>query len=276
MPLYMLDLQPRDVLWRLAVKNASNALMICRLQANFTVHNIIDFLLTNGIPFHTLQPSQTVLRTPNIPRPSLLPLVRPDKFIFGNRDYLSYREHCHAILNHPRGRAALMHGGFMWRISFRSVLWEAVFGGPSGWSTDIDEMIVVRDSTNTEYIDDKLSTAEKDALCGTYHYLTGKSLYSTYRLRPNLMLGDQRRFAIKSWYMPPNIFEKSMLNLGRWSSHTESLFNLLDRTFIDQHHNTTLSRQPLSRAQWNDRARSSLAIKKARQRVELEAAKILA
>jgi hypothetical protein len=177
--LYMLDLQPKDALWRLAVKNASDALMICRLDRRFTVHDIVDFLLTNGIPFHTLQPSQTVSRTPNLPRPCLSQLVRPDNYVFDKRDYLAYREHCHTILNHPRGRAALMHGHFMWRIAFRSVLWESVYSGPSGWSTDIDEMIVVRDpSTGTEFIDDKLSAAEQEALCGTYRCFMGMSSHS--------------------------------------------------------------------------------------------------
>jgi len=72
-----------------------------------------------------------------------------------------------------------MHGHFMWRIAFRSVMRESVLSGPSGWSTDIDEMIVVQDpSTNTEFVDDKLSTAEQDALCGTYRCLTGEFLFS--------------------------------------------------------------------------------------------------
>jgi hypothetical protein len=68
-----------------------------------------------------------------------------------------------------------MHGHFMWRIAFRSVMREAVYNGPSGWSTDMDEMVVVRDpSTGRKFIDDKLSTVEQLALSGTYHCLTGE------------------------------------------------------------------------------------------------------
>ena len=74
----------------------------------------------------------------------------------------------------PRGRAALMHGHFMWRIALRPVRWEAVYNGPSGWSPNPDEILVVKDpATNTEYIDDKLSLEEQEALCGTY-YSTGQ------------------------------------------------------------------------------------------------------
>lgn len=176
--LYMLELGSAAIApWKVAVKSASDALVICRLDPTFNEYHIIDFLLTNGIPFHTLQSSGTILRTPDIPRPCLTPL-RSDEYTFGSQDYLAYREHCHTILNHPRGRAALMHGHFMWRIAFRSVLWEAVYRGLSGWSADIDEMVVVRDPyTNMEYIDDSLSTEEQEALCGTYHCLTGESYY---------------------------------------------------------------------------------------------------
>jgi len=172
---YMLELGPKATApWRLAVKSASDALMICRLDLAFNEYDIVDFLLTNGIAFHTLQPLETLLQTPDIPR-NLTPHTRENGYTFSTCDYLAYREHCHTILNHPRGRAALMHGHFMWRIAFRSVMREAVYNGPSGWSTDTDEMVVVRDpSTGRKFIDDKLSTVEQLALSGTYHCLTGE------------------------------------------------------------------------------------------------------
>lgn len=88
-------------LWKVAVKSASDALVICRLDSTFNEYHIVDFLLTNGIPFHTLQSSETILRTPDIPRPCLTPLARSDEYVFGSQDYLAYREHCHTILNHP-------------------------------------------------------------------------------------------------------------------------------------------------------------------------------
>ena len=172
--LYMLDLPNSNVPWKLAVKTALDALVICRLDQNLDEHGIVEFLLTNGIPFHTLRPSRMVLRTPNVSRPCLLPLRRPKDYKFESRDYLAYQERCHTILNNPRGRAALMAGHFMWRLALRSVRWETVHNGPSGWSPHLGEMLVVNDpSTNTEFIDDQLSPDEQDALCGTYHCATG-------------------------------------------------------------------------------------------------------
>ena len=172
--LYMLDLGPQSVApWKVAVKCALDALLICRLDPVFNEYDIVDFLLTNGIPFHTLQPSLNALETAPVQRPSLAPLRRPHEYRFESRDYLAYRERCHSILSHPRGRAALMHGHFMWRLALRSVRWEAVYNGPSGWSPNSDEMLVVRDRDGTEYFDDRLTMDEQDALCGTYHCLTG-------------------------------------------------------------------------------------------------------
>lgn len=174
--IYMLDLGSQSTApWKIAVKSALDALVVCRIDPTFNEYNIVEFLLTNGIPFHTLQSSDTVDRTPDVHRPGLLPYRRPHEYKFESRDYLAYRQRCHSILSHPRGRAALMHGHFMWRLALRSVRFEAVFKGPSGWSPNPDEMITIRDpSTGTEYVDDKLSVDEQEALCGTYHCLTSK------------------------------------------------------------------------------------------------------
>ena len=171
---YMLDLGTKSTApWKLAMKSALDALVVCRLDPAFNEYNIVDFLLTNGIPFHTLQPSSSVSRALQVQCASLSPYRRPHNYDFGSRDYLAYRQRCHSILSHPRGRAALMHGHFMWRIALCSVRWEAVYNGPSGWSQNPDEILVVQDpSTGIEYLNDKLSLDEQDALCGTYHCLS--------------------------------------------------------------------------------------------------------
>ena len=53
--IYMLDLGSKSVApWKLAMRTALDALLVCRLDHNFNEYNIVEFLLTNGIPFHTL------------------------------------------------------------------------------------------------------------------------------------------------------------------------------------------------------------------------------
>jgi hypothetical protein len=80
-----------------------------------------------------------------------------------------------------------MHGGLMWRLAVPVVPWEDVYRGPSGWSLNPDEMIVVKDPVlQRELLDDRLTIAEQEALCGTYLCPTGKFIsqanYSTHHL----------------------------------------------------------------------------------------------
>ena len=83
--------------------------------------------------------------------------------------------------------------------------------------------------------------------------------------------------------MPPKISERSNQEVGRWSTHAESVFNLLDKTFSDSGTGMAvsgsvppISRGPHSHSKWENYARSSLDIKKARLRMEEVAAKLLA
>jgi hypothetical protein len=91
----------------------------------------------------------------------------------------------------------------------------------------------------------------------------------------NFLLGKGKAVAITSWYMPPFLYKNSALNLGRWSTLTEmSLFAVLDGTFTDKTKNSSSTIKPLSRTTWNERARSSMNIKKARGRLEIAASKL--
>jgi len=62
----------------------------------------------------------------------------------------------------------------MWRLAVSVVPWEAVLKGPSGWSTDSADTIVVNDPvTRMELLDDRLTEAEAEVLCGSYKCATG-------------------------------------------------------------------------------------------------------
>ena len=57
----------------------------------------------------------------------------------------------------------------MWWLAVSVVPWEMVFKGPSGWSPNNAEIIVVKHpETGMELFDDRLTEAEKELLCGTY------------------------------------------------------------------------------------------------------------
>ena len=177
--LYMLDLKEQRLApWYLALKHARDVAVVCRLPPEKDEYDIVEFLLQNGIPFHTLAVSNTLARSPISLNRTPNPPLRPAKYVFDGRDYLIYREQCSQLLKHPRGRAALMHGCHLWWLSVSVVPWKLVYNGPTGWSSDPREMIVVTDhSSGMELIDDRLTEAEDRVLCGTYHCSTGELFY---------------------------------------------------------------------------------------------------
>ena len=176
--LYMLDLkEDRSASWYLALTHAWDVAVVCRLPPEKDEYDIVEFLLQNGVPFHTLAPTATLPRSPISLNRIHKPPVRPANYVFDGRDYLIYREQCNQLLKHPRGRAALMHGCHPWRLSVSVVPWEYVYNGPTGWSTDPAETIVVLDPlTGMELLDDRLTDEEDRILCGTYHRFTGRLL----------------------------------------------------------------------------------------------------
>jgi hypothetical protein len=117
-PLFLLDLKEQQrAPWYLALKHGADVAVVCRLEKKWTEYDIAEFLLQTGIPFHTLISSSSVSRTPIVPHPSLVSPYRTKAHEFVIDDYCSYHARCASILQHPHGRAALMHGGLMWRLA---------------------------------------------------------------------------------------------------------------------------------------------------------------
>ena len=176
--LFMFDFKERStVKWKLTVKTASHALLVCRLDPQLDESDLAYYLLQNGIPFHTLQLSTTLSRSPISRHPPLVIPRRPADYVFTSRDYEAFRQQCHAILRQPRGRAALLRGYYPWRLAINEISFSSVISGPSGWSTEPKEMLVVRlPETGEEFIDDILTDVELKFLAGTYNAST--STYS--------------------------------------------------------------------------------------------------
>lgn len=162
--------------WNLTMTTAAHALMVCRLDTKWDILDIARFLLGNGIPFQTLQRSDTVQRAPLSSTKPLKHPVRPFEYVFMAEDYKSYRNRCEEMLRTPRGRAALMLGGHPWRIAVTTVSLDDVLCGPSGWYTDSSKMLVATDPrTGEEYIDDQFTEDEIESLCGMNFSVTGNA-----------------------------------------------------------------------------------------------------
>ena len=172
--LFMFDFKDRSTVeWKLTVKTASHALLVCRLDPQFDESDLAYYLLQNGIPFHTLQLSTTLSRSPISRHPPLVIPFRPADYVFTWRDYEAFRQQCHVIFKQPRGRAALLRGYYPWRLAINDISFSSVISGPSGWSTEPNEMLVVKlPETGEEFIDDNLTDIELMLLTGTYNAST--------------------------------------------------------------------------------------------------------
>ncbi len=151
--------------WKLATTAARHALTVCRLDPSMREDEIARFLVNRGIPFRTLQKSDTLRRGPHFLDPPLK-IVHPTRtadYVFTFVDYRAYMQHCAALLCHPRARAALMKGGYIWRVSVPILSVQKVIDGPSGWSSNRDEMFVASSAEMGEFIDDELTDSEIEA-----------------------------------------------------------------------------------------------------------------
>ncbi|KAF8057991.1 hypothetical protein FPV67DRAFT_1676758 [Lyophyllum atratum] len=236
---YMFDLgQTATTKWHLAVQNARDALVICRLPDDSTEIEIAQYLLRYGIYFHTLQSAKTILRAKKRPFPPCVLPTRPKDYTFGNKDYDAYVLQRDAIFSQPSSRAALMRGGFVWRLTVPNVSFGAVLDGPSGWNEAPDTMFTAKDiKTGELFVDDQLTGIELDLICGAYVC--------------DMASGSQP--AIKSWYPLVSTFDKCGENYGRWTVYREEGFrrrtkeiNCIDPSVAEA------SRGPLNFKKWRD------------------------
>ncbi|EDQ98747.1 uncharacterized protein LACBIDRAFT_296772 [Laccaria bicolor S238N-H82] len=111
--LYVLLFDKVTVRWRLAVTTASDALLVCRLDAQFLDVDIARFLALRGIPFRTLLTELLMPRSILYPDVELFLPQHPAGYHFTKLDYEAYLQCRSRILRRPRVRAAILHGGFL-------------------------------------------------------------------------------------------------------------------------------------------------------------------
>lgn len=167
-------------IWKLAVRDAATAVMCLRQDWGPDIMKIAQKLLDKGIAFKTLQPmGVTPDRLPLLNKPQAYTLGlarRPFKPL--NADYIIYEQHRHAFMKQPRARAALLHGGLIWRLALHSVGFDVLPSILEGVSQEAVPFGLKFTIGNQTYFDDDLSKEEIDFMCGTYHLPTGKPLVS--------------------------------------------------------------------------------------------------
>jgi hypothetical protein len=92
-------------------------------------------------------------------------------------DYIAYEQYCHEFMNEACARAALLHGGILWRLALHSLGFDSLPSALIGLSWDavpFRQMLTINDVT---HFDDDLSEEEVDFICGTYYVYTSKFPY---------------------------------------------------------------------------------------------------
>ncbi|KAF9440783.1 hypothetical protein P691DRAFT_767257 [Macrolepiota fuliginosa MF-IS2] len=113
--------------------------------------------------------------------------------------------------------AALLHGGFLWRIAVEYVSLSEAVQGPWGIYNNNRYMFTVKDADGVEYVDDNLTVNEMDILCGVYLTFTG--------------IHDQ---TVKlSWYPLAYIFDGSGEDVGHWTDHNKMLWEKWNKSILN-------------------------------------------
>ena len=163
--------------WRLVVREAATAVQTFRwLSCADSIHDIARYFFERGIPFSTR--AVTAIRTENSNlgadsnEPESLGL-RSQYHIFSGADYIAYEEKRNALLRSPKGRAAFLRGGIVWRLAMEvSQSPIDVLSGPSDSALQSGHSFT---DTNCTYWDDHLTVKELDLICGVYQVYTGMS-----------------------------------------------------------------------------------------------------
>ncbi|KZT36458.1 hypothetical protein SISSUDRAFT_1130375 [Sistotremastrum suecicum HHB10207 ss-3] len=222
---YPNDKTPYD----LVVFKATDAVFVYR-RHHKSVFSAVMGLLEHGIPFATvigkgMAPPREPLPTTSAPfyvleNHSEAMQLRTEDVKFVPEDYENYKAHCARLLSRPGGRAALSHGGLIWRIAKQYIGAESVLNGPSTDATVYGlcwGFHVKSSSYEGQVFDDLLTFDVASALCGvvncfSYKISTGPCLIKrSYFPPPN------------TWYMGRN-----RLNVGHWTEGNEAWFQKLD------------------------------------------------
>ncbi|PPR00608.1 hypothetical protein CVT24_005490 [Panaeolus cyanescens] len=234
--------------WMLAVRTATHALIVCRLPDDMTILEVATYLVEHGIPFHTLQKAATLTRKRSVPRSTRLLPYRTKDHVFTGEDYEVYMTAVENALGEKRqARAALMSGGFVWRMAKTMCNSDVVLEGPSGLSDNADDNLIVKDvETGEVYIDDGITTLEEELLCGVMECFTGNGNQTSRR----------------SFYPLPKTFTGSGMDYGRWTVILEDVFKAVREATISG------ERKPKSMGEWRDGTRGAGEFRRAMARIE--------
>ena len=216
--------------WALVVADPATALQCARSEWGPEKFDIARELLGRGIRFNTMEPlnvnprnlRKRLRRCPGLGYRQVG--YKPDLL-----DYKSYEELRDRFLRQPFGRAALLEGGIVWRLSLEALGIAPALDGPATDAIAYGIHTAAVDSSGRTFTlyDDALSEEETDLICGVYKIYTGICLTIVLFLLTDpffLVQGRGTQTMDGSWWPKPRIFEKSGLFWGYWTPKCEAWF----------------------------------------------------
>ncbi|KAJ3551224.1 hypothetical protein NM688_g4826 [Phlebia brevispora] len=207
---YLIDVHnPNDVRWQVVAHTAVDILHLLRDIINTHIDTHISRVLlaralcSNGIPFHTVLPMSSA--STMSPPPVNLDIC-PFNYNSTVEEYYVYEARRNSILQGPRGRAALLKGGIIWRLAMETLNPDFVLSGPGG--DRAHEFII--NQASSYMVDDDLSVDELDIISGVYKVLN----------HPTGALNVSHR----SWWPKFSAWQGSVQDNGHWSIKNEIWF----------------------------------------------------
>jgi hypothetical protein len=172
---YLLTGLGDDLQWIIILEDPT-AVLECLRQADNSITALAGFLFLNSMSFATCLPRTCFPPNPNHPSQPLITLGwRASSQQLGASEYTYYEALRDRFLNSPRGCAALLQGGIVWRLAIETLgdgaAEQRVLAGPSGEGLEYASKWYIE---GREWCDDALTEAEMNLICGVYQVATGE------------------------------------------------------------------------------------------------------
>nr|VWP00843.1 Lipoyl synthase (EC (Lip-syn) (LS) (Lipoate synthase) (Lipoic acid synthase) (Sulfur insertion protein LipA) [Ganoderma boninense] len=195
--------------WFDVIVDSTTAIELLRRQDIHSRPSAIGLMAQKGVPFHTLYSPDH--RDTFSPQPSPFGDAlgwRRRGFTATRHDYGQYIAQAYEVLRQPRGRAAVLHGGIVWRLALEILGSDAVGRAVTGPSEDIFHFGQDFQPRQGDLLyDDSLSPSEINIICGVYK-----------------LPGSGSSVELLSWWPRPNVFDTSGLAFGYWTPWCENWF----------------------------------------------------
>ena len=160
--------------WELIVAEGATVLELYRRDELRTRYDAVEFMAMRGMRFHTIARL-------NVPAPvhALNPQyshwgVRPFGYQFTHDDYRAYEYRLRCTLSRAKLRAAILHGGIVWRVVLEMLAEDTkalIFEGPDWLMAHLGQRF--RPTRGDDWYDDSLEAEELDLICGVYRLYRG-------------------------------------------------------------------------------------------------------